>query len=60
MIETIYTFFYEWLFSSAVPAWLSAQGVEFICLVFTVTVLLGVVSIALIPLKKIIGWIMGA
>lgn len=58
MIETIYTFFYEWLFNSTQPAFLSAQGVEFICLIFTITVMAFVVYVAIIPIKAIINAIL--
>lgn len=58
MIETIYNFFYEWLFNSTQPAFLSTQGVEFICLVFTIIVMAFVVYVAIIPIKAIINAIL--
>lgn len=51
MIETLYNFFYEWLFSSQTPAFMSAQGVEFTCIVFAIVVLLAVLWLCLIPFK---------
>lgn len=51
MIETIYNFFYGWLFNSTTPVFMSAQGVEFTCIVFTITTLLAIVWLCLMPFK---------
>lgn len=51
MINTLYNFFFEWLFASQIPSYMSAQGVEFTCIVFTITTLLAVLWLCLIPFK---------
>ena len=51
MLQNLYTFFYEWLFSSTQPAFMSEQGVEFVCIIASVVVLFGVISLAFLPLK---------
>lgn len=56
MIEQLYTFFFEWLFGSQIPTFMSAQGVEFTCIVFTVTALLAVLWICLIPFKALLRY----
>lgn len=53
MIETLYNFFFEWLFGSQIPTFMSTQGVEFTCIVFTITVLLAVLWLCLIPFKAL-------
>lgn len=53
MIETIYTFFYEFLFNSTTPAFMSVQGVEFTCIVFTITTMLAVLWLCLMPFKAL-------
>ena len=51
MLQNLYTFFYEWLFGSTQPAFMSEQGVEFTCIVVSIIVLVGVVALAFLPLK---------
>ena len=51
MLQNLYSFFYEWLFSSTQPAFMSQQGVEFVCIVMSIIVLVGVISLAFVPLK---------
>ena len=51
MLQNLYSFFYEWLFSNTQPAFMSQQGVEFTCIVMSLIVLVGVISLAFVPLK---------
>ena len=60
MFENLFNFFAEWLFNSTQSAFLSVQGQEFVCIIFTAVTLIGVISLALIPIKKLISWILGA
>lgn len=57
MFNSLYTFFYEWLFDGVAPAYLSAQGAEFATIVFAVVTLLATLSLVLIPIKAIISLI---
>lgn len=59
MIETIYNFFFQWLFNGAFPSFLSEQGAEFICITFTIIVMAFVVYIAILPIRWIISKILG-
>lgn len=57
MIETLYSFFFGWLFNSTVPAFMSAQGVEFVCIVFSILTMLVVLWLATLPLRALFSWI---
>lgn len=57
MFNSLYTFFYEWLFESVQPVYLSAQGAEFVCIVFSVITLVGVVALAFLPIKVLCRFI---
>lgn len=57
MFQNLYTFFYDWLFESAQPAFMSAQGVEFTCIVASIIVLVGVIALAFVPIKVLIRFI---
>lgn len=59
MFAELYTFFYEWLFNSAQPTFLSTQGAEFVCIIFATLVLVWVVSLAVLPIKALVRWIVG-
>lgn len=60
MFENLFYFFAEWLFNNSQSAFLSTQGQEFVCIIFSALTLIGVLSLALIPIKKLIAWILGA
>lgn len=59
MFAELYSFFYEWLFNSVQPSFLSAQGAEFVCIIFATLVLVWVVSLAVLPIKALVRWIVG-
>lgn len=57
MIQTIYNFFWQWLFNGVQPTFLSVQGAEFITIVFTIMVFALVLWIAVLPIKALLQWI---
>lgn len=57
MFNELYAFFYEWLFAGVQPSYLSEQGAEFACIVFSCTVLIGCVALAFTPIKMLIRFI---
>ena len=58
MFVEIYDFFYQWLFDGVQPAFLSTQGAEFTCIVFTIVTLLSVVALVITPIRALISWLM--
>lgn len=59
MFAELYIFFYEWLFNSSQPTFLSPQGAEFVCIIFATLVLVWVVSLAVLPIKALVRWVVG-
>lgn len=59
MFNSLYTFFYDWLFGGVAPTYLSAQGAEFATIVFAVITLIAVISLALIPIKALVRFVCG-
>jgi hypothetical protein len=57
MLETLYTFYYEWLFGSVVPSFISAQGVEFVCIIFSAVTLGALLWLAILPFRTLFSWI---
>lgn len=57
MFNTLYTFFYDWLFNGTAPIYMSEQGAEFTTILFCVVTLCAVIALALIPIKAIISFI---
>ena len=56
MLANLYSFFFEWLFGSTVPTWMSAQGVEFTCIVFSIIVMVFVLWLATLPIRLLFSY----
>lgn len=54
MFTSIYNFFWDWLFNSTYPAFMSAQSAEFCTILFAVVVTLFVVWLATLPVKALL------
>lgn len=53
MFVEVYNFFFEYLFNSEIPSFLSAQGTEFTCIVFSIITICALIAVALIPICAI-------
>lgn len=56
MIANLYNFFFTWLFNGVVPEFMSAQGVEFTCIVFSIIVMCFVLWLASLPLRLLFSF----
>lgn len=54
MFTNLYNFFFEWLFASQYPSFISQQTAELVCVAMCVITIIALINLVLIPIRALL------